>query len=640
MQQVIQQSYSFDGFTLDLARGCLLGGDQQEIKLRPKSFMTLKYLVENNGRLVGKDELIEAVWPDTAVTDNSLVQCLKEVREALGDKAQQYIKTVPRRGYIFTNLNGTVRSEPVGFVETVEGIRVVIDEQIQSPGSGWQADHHSSSSISRTRWTSRKRLLVLSLLALGLVVPTVYFLVPSKLARPNKIAILPFRSLGDNEDEKYLGLGIADTLITRLGSTEEILVRPTSAIQKYTLSTQDSLVAGREQEVDAVLEGSVQKLGDEVRITVRLIKVADGSTLWAYKSSERSANLFAVEDLISEKLANELELKLTGEQKQRLAKRYTDNTEAYKLYAKGVFLRNQMNEEALQKSIECFRQAIELDPNYALAYAGQASSISPLAYFKYIPIREAERRNRSLIAKALELDDKLPEAHASLAEFKLFIEWDWSGAEKEFKRALELNPHDQLSLLLYPDLLLFKGQPEEAVTMSRSAFEMDPLSPRTAKALAHVYYYAGKYDQALEQSKKTLELFPNYRMIFLGPIYEMKGMHDQSIEGYLQTEKNWGQTAANIATLRRAYAEAGWRGYWQKRLELLMIEAKEKPVPPLHFATIYARLGDKDKAFEWLEKTYHEHDMALPLLIMDPVWEAFHSDPRFTNLLQRMRLTS
>lgn len=627
MQQVIQQGYSFDGFTLDLARGCLLGGDQQEIKLRPKSFMTLKYLVENNGRLVGKDELIEAVWPGTAVTDNSLVQCLKEVREALGDKSQQYIKTVPRRGYIFTNLNGSVRSEPVGFVETVEGIRVVIDEQVQPR-------------TSRTTWTSRKRLLALPLLALGLLAPAVYFLAPSKSPRPNKIAILPFRSLGDNEDEKYLGLGIADTLITRLGSTEEILVRPTSAIQKYTLSTQDSLVAGREQEVDAVLEGSVQKLGDEVRITVRLIKVADGSTLWAYKSSERSANLFAVEDLISEKLANELELKLTGEQKQRLARRYTDNTEAYKLYAKGVFLRNQMNEEALQKSIECFQKAIELDPNYALAYAGQASSISPLAYLKYIPIREAESRNRSLIAKALELDDTLPEAHAALAEFKLFIEWDWSGAEKEFKRALELNPHEQLSLLLYPDVLLLKGQPEEAVNISRSAFEIDPLSPRTAKGLAHVYYYAGKYDQALEQSKKTLELFPDYRMIFLGPIYEMKGMHDQSIEGYLQTEKNWGQSAANIEALRRAYAEAGWRGYWQKRLELLMIEAKVKPVPPLRFATLYARLGDKDKAFEWLEKTYNEHDMTLPLVKVDPVWETLHSDPRFTSLLHRMRLTS
>lgn len=634
MQQVIQQSYSFDGFTLDLARGCLLDGDRQEIRLRPKSFMTLKYLVENNGRLVGKDELIEAVWPDTAVTDNSLVQCLKEVREALGDKSQQYIKTVPRRGYIFTNLNGTGRSEPVGFVETVEGIHVVIDEQVQ-----WQADHHSSSSISRTRWTSRKTLLALPLLALGLIAPTVYFLIPSKPARPNKIAILPFRSLGDNEDEKYLGLGIADTLITRLGSTEEILVRPTSAIQKYTLSTQESLVAGREQEVDAVLEGSIQKLGEEVRITVRLIKVADGSTLWAYKSSERSANLFAVEDLISEKLANELELKLTGAQKQRLARRYTDNPEAYKLYAKGVFLRNQMNEEALQKSIECFRKAIELDPDYALAYAGQASSISPLAYLKYIPLREAESRNRSLIAKALELDNTLPEAHASLGEFKLFFEWDWSGAEKEFKRALELNPREPLSLLLYPDLLLLKGQPEEAVTISRSAFEMDPLSPRTAKALAHVYYYAGKYDQALEQSKKTLDLFPNYRMIFLGPIYEMKGIHDQSVEGYLQTEENWGQPAANMAALRRAYAEAGWRGYWQKRLDLLMIEAKGKPVPALHFATLYARLGDKDKAFEWLEKTFNERDMALPLVKVDPVWETLRSDPRFTNLLQRMRLT-
>lgn len=566
MQQLVQQSYSFHGFTLDLTRGCLLGGNHQEIKLRPKSFMTLRYLVENHGRLVSKGELIDAVWPDTAVTDNSLVQCLKEVREALGDKSQHYIKTVPRRGYIFTDLNGS--------------------------------------------------------------------------ARPQKIAILPFSSLSNNENEKYLGLGIADTLITRLGTTEEIIVRPTSAIQKYTLTNDDSLAAGREQGVDAVLEGSVRKFGDEVRITVRLIKVADGSTLWAYKSSERAANVFAVEDSISEKLATALELKLTGEQKQLLGKRYTDNTEAYQLYAKGVFLRNQMTKEALQKSVACFQKAIELDPNYALAYAGQASSISPLAFLKFMPRQEAEARNRSLITKALALDDSLAEAHAALAEFKMFIEWDWAAAERAFKRAFELNPHEQLSRLLYPDLLLFKGQNEEALTMARSTFEMDPLSARTAKALAHVYYYTGRYDQALEQSKKTLELFPNYRLIFLGPIYERMGMYKQAIEGYLETEENWGLPTANIAALRLAYTQAGWQGYWQKRLDLVMAEAERMSVPPLTFASLYVRLGQKDKAFEWLEKAFNDHDMALPLVKVDPEWETLHSDARFTKLLLRMGFDS
>ncbi len=592
MQQFSQEIYSFNEFTLDLVRGCLVGGNRQEIKLRPKSFATLRYLVQNNGRLVSKDELIDAVWPDTAVTDNSLVQCLKEVREALGDKSQQYIKTVPRRGYIFTNVNRTQAPGSVQYIENDEGIRAV------------------------------------------------YVLAPSTSLRPRKIAILPFKSLSGDENDKYLGLGIADTLITRLGTAGQIVVRPTSSIQKYASTDQDSITAGREQQVDAVLEGSIQKSGDKVRVTVRLLSVADGSTLWAYKSDENFGDLFTIEDSVSEKLASTLAFKLTGEQRQRLAKRYTDNTEAYQLYAKGVFLRSQMNQEALQKSVECFKRAVELDPNYALAYAGQASSISPLVYLGLMPFHDAESLNRSLINKALDLDNSLPEAHAAFAEFKLFMEWDWDGAEREFKRALELNPNDSLTLLLYPDLLLIKGRTEEALAMSKVGFDLDPLSARTGKALAHTYYFAGKYDEALEQSKKTLELFPNYHFIFLGPIYEQKCMHDQSIAGYLESEERWGLSPTAVATLRQAYATSGWAGYWRKRLELAEEEAKERPVGPVSLAQLYARVGDKDKAFEWLQRAYDLHDMSLTLIKVDPVWQNIRFDARFNDLLQRLRLRS
>ena len=634
MREVIKQSYWFDEFTLDLVRGCLLGVDQQEIKLRPKSFATLKYLVENNGRLVTKDELIEAVWPGIAVTDNSIVQCLKEVREALGDKSQHYIKTVPRRGYIFTKLNGHSRpasAELVESVENAERIRLVSDRQrepIEAP-----------SESAATKLIGRKSLVVLSLIILGLIAPALYFLVPSKSPRPQKIAVLPFKSLSRDENDKYLGLGIADTLITRLGSTKEIIVRPTSSIQKYDSGDQDSIAAGREQQVDAVLEGSIQKSGDKMRVTVRLLNVMDGSTIWTYKSDEDFVDVFALEDSVSNKLVNALALNLTSQDKQRLAKHYTGNTEAYQLYAKGVFLRNQMTEEALLKSIDCFRKAIELDPQYALAYAGQASSISPLAFFGFITMREAESRNSQLITKALEIDSALAEAHAAQGEFKLFIEWDWAGAERAFKRALELNPNEQLTHLLYPDLLLLKRQTAEAIAMEEKAFEKDPLSARTGKALAHVYYYAAKYDQALEQSKATLDLFPNYRMISLGPIYERKGMQDEAIKEYLRSEEQWGLSSINVTALREAYAATGWRGYWQKRLALLKSEAEHKPVSQLQFAELYARLGDKEKAFEWLEKSYNNREMALIFVKVDPTWESLHSDPRFASLLQRMGLS-
>jgi DNA-binding winged helix-turn-helix (wHTH) protein/tetratricopeptide (TPR) repeat protein len=567
--------YLFDDFALDLTRACLLRAGRG-VKLRPKSFETLKYLVTHNNRLVSKEELMQAVWPDTFVTDDSLVQCLRDARRALGDEQQRYIKTVARRGYIF-------------------------DAEVIESGPATQSAIYTE-------------------------------------ARPlvRSIAVLPFKPLTAAASDDYLGLGMADTLITKLSSLRQIVVRPTSAVRRYGAPDQDPLAAGRELGVEAVLDGSIQRSGEKVRVTARLVKVEDGASLWAYKSDEHWVDIFALQDSISEKVAEALALNLTGEEKRRLAKRYTENPDAYHLYIKGVFLRNQMTEEGLKKSIEFFQQAVELDPKYALAYTGQASSYSPLAFLGHIPVSEAEFKNRSLIMKALELDETLAEVHAALAEFKLFIEWDWEGAEREFKRAIELNPSEPMAQLLYPDLLLIKGRREEAIAMSKLALENDPISPRTGKALAWVYHFAGQYDQAIEQYNRTRELYPNYSLINLGPSYERKGMYEQAIKEYLDAETRWGMPAGEVTALRQAYAAAGWRGYWQKRLELAKAEAERKPVQAIFLAELYARLGENDQALEWLERAYRERDMSLIFLNLDPNWESLRPDPRLQNLLRRM----
>jgi tetratricopeptide (TPR) repeat protein len=400
----------------------------------------------------------------------------------------------------------------------------------------------------------------------------------------------------------------------------------------------DTLSAGREQRVDTVLEGSIQRSSDKVRVTVRLMNVMDGSTLWTYKCDESCADMFAMEDAISEKLAGALSIRLTGEKRQRLAKRHTENPEAHQLYIKGVFFRNQMTEEALKKSIEYFQKAIQLDPRYALAYAGQASSYSPLAYLGLITVAEAELTNRKLIMKALELDSTLAEVHGALAEFKLFIEWDWEGAESAFKRAIELNPSEQLAHLLYPDLLLIKGRSKEAITLSKLALENDPLSPRTGKALAWVCFYAGQYDQAIEQFNKTRELFPTYGPINLGPSYEAKGMYDQAVKEYLDAESRGGMRAEEITTLLQAYEESGWQGYWRKRLELIKTQAKERPVPAALLAELYARVGENAMALDWLERAFEMREMSLVLLKVDPKWISIRSEPRFREILHRLRL--
>ncbi|HKQ80289.1 MAG TPA: winged helix-turn-helix domain-containing protein [Blastocatellia bacterium] len=647
-QRPFHQSFSFDDFTLDLSRACLLCAGQEK-RLRPKSFETLKYLIANNNRLISKEELMKAVWPDTFVTDDSLVQCLRDIRRALGDEQQRYIKTVARRGYIFDAevIEHSSETPSAVFTEQVGGVRVVIEE------IGEQSDHQErtraipSTGFSASpfgRWRMSRKSLVFSIPLLGLVIALSYFWVSSSAKRTETkpqvrtIAVLPFKPLAADGGDEYLGLGMADTLITKLSNLRQVTVRPTSAVRKYISPGQDPLAAGREQRVDAVLEGSLQRSGDKVRVTVRLIDVRDGSPLWAYKCDEYCEDIFATQDAIAEKVAGALVLELTGEERRGLAKRYTENAEAYQLYIQGVFFRNQMTEEGLKKSIDYFQKAIELDPKYALAYAGQASSNSPRAYFGHIPLREAEFKNRPLIMKALELDDTLAEAHAALAELKLFIEWDWEGAEKEFKRAIELNPSGHLAHHLYGSLLMAMGRFEAAIAKMKQALDIDPLSPRTGFILGRDYYMAGQYDQAIEQYNKMREIFPGHALIELGPVYERKGMYDQAVKEYLEAYSRSGLSAGEIAALRQVYVASGWRGFWSKRLELAKAEAERKPVQASFLAELYARLGEKDQAIEWLERAYRERNMSLIFLKVDPIWESLRPDPRFQGLLRRMRL--
>ena len=662
MQQVTNQSYYFDGFVLDLRRGCLLHGTE-EVKLRPKSFATLQYLVENRGRLIGKDELVQAVWPGTAVTDNSLVQCLREVREALGDSSQHFIKTVPRRGYIFEALiEPASQGAATVYTENLEGVRIVIEEQKQNPTDravsgtedGFVLTSPHSGQIRRSKQSLR--LAVTAALLIGLVIILAYFSIlrsprrsdsgnssgkaPNAGLRVKSIAVLPFKSLSKYDGDEYLGLGMADTLITRLSGAHQIIVRPTSAVQRYASANQDSLAAGREQKVDAVLEGSIQRSGEKVRVTVRLINVEDGSPLWAYKYDEYGSDIMAAQDAISDKVADALALNLTGEEKGRLAKRYTDNLEAYNLYLKGVFFRNQLTDEGLKKSIQYFQRAIELDSRYALAYAGEASSYAPRAFLGYIPFKEAEVNSRRLITKALELDDTLAEAHTALGEFRFYVEWDWEGAEKEFKRAIELKPNEHLAHHYYANLLTARGRFEEAIAERNHALEIDPLSPRSGALLAWDYYMIGRYEDAIEQYKKIREIYPTLRLIELGPSYERKGMYEQAIREYLEAEVRAGLRPEQVASLRQAYARSGWNGYWQKRLDIATADAKRQPVQAVLLAQICAHLGKKDQALQFLERAYEDHDMPLVFLNVDPVWEGLRAEPRFQDLLRRIRLMS
>jgi len=621
----------------------------EQIKLRPQTFQTLKFLVENSGRLVSKDELIKAVWPDWNASDNQLARCLSEVRLALGDEEQRYIKTVPRRGYIF---EAQVREESTAkvdslYTEQFEGVRVVIEEETEPEEGARQ------SSINRpvlpahlSRWGSSHRVLIFSLLGVGLLSIVAYLVFVSRpkhvapaASQSQTIAVLPFKPMNQSARDEFLELGMADALITKLSNLRQIVVRPTSAVRKYATQEQDPVAAGRELRVSAVLEGSVQRLDDRIRVTVQLISVADGSPLWAEKFDEKFENIFALQDSISEKIAVRLALQLTGEDLQRLNKRYTHNTEAYQLYVKGVFYRDKLNEEGLKKAVEYFEQAIKVDPNYAQAYAGLSSALGPMMFFGFLPFSEGRPRMLTAETKALELDGTLAEAQNESGVFKLYYEYDWPGGESAFKRAIDLNPNYPLAHHMYANLLGGMRRSDEAIAERKRALEIDPLSLRTNALLGFDYYIAGRYDEALEQYRKTSELDPNFPLINLGIVYELKGMNDQAIAEYLKQEARSGRTAPDIDALKAAYAASGMNGYRQEQIELLKQKAKQRPVRPLELAGLYAQLDQKPQAFEWLVIAWEDRDPRLIALNVDPEFVNIRKDPRFAIFLRRIGLT-
>jgi DNA-binding winged helix-turn-helix (wHTH) protein/TolB-like protein/Tfp pilus assembly protein PilF len=637
--------YAFDDFTVDLAAGCLLRNGR-EVKLRPKSFEALRYLVENGGRLVGKDELMRVLWPDSFVTENSLVKCMKDVRLALEDESQRYIKTVPKRGYIFTVevcKSGLATLEE-SYTDQVEGIRIVIEEEREafeekaSLNQGAEKLLPPAADSAWRRFGRNRVVQAVSLVLIGLVVALSYYMIRGRskqpvMAAPRTIAVLPFKPLvADSRDESF-EMGMADTMITKLSGLREMTVRPISAVRGYSRLDQDPIQAGREQGVDAVLDGSIQKSGDKIRVTVRFLNVHDGTQIWSYKCEQQCADIFSMQDSISEKVAGTLAHKLTGDEQKLLTKRYTDSLEAYQLYLKGRYFWEMRTEESMKRSVDYFEQAIQIDPNYAVAYAGIGHSYTALRARGYVSAAEGAQKMKEAVTRALQIDDNLAEAHTAMGTYKI-TEFDWPGAEREFKRAIELDPNYPTAHLWYGFLLQGLGRQDENLAERTRALELDPLNLEINGGVGDAYFHAGQYDKAIEQETKALELNPNFQSAhqWLGQVYLAKGMYDKAISEFQQ---GW-----NKGYLGWAYGVAGQRAEAQKTLAALLEASKQRYASPLDIAMIYIGLNDRERAFAWLEKAFDEHATYLLFLKVEPVYSGLLSDPRFQDLLRRTNLQS
>jgi TolB-like protein/DNA-binding winged helix-turn-helix (wHTH) protein/Flp pilus assembly protein TadD len=625
-QELASRSYYFDRFTLDVFRGSLFRG-REEIKLRPKSFELLRYLVENSGRLVGKEEIIRALWPDTAVTDDSLGQCVKDVRRALDDDSQTLIKTVPRRGYLFAS-EVTKSRTSAGSRAAEQGapIRLVAAEP---PAA---------------RAGSRRAVPILCMVGLGLAAALGWFFWrPRGEASPaaQTIAVLPFKTLvpdpAKQSSDARLGLGMADALIMQLSRIQGIVVRPTSAVISYMAPHQDPQSAGRNLRVDSLLEGSIQTSGDRIRVTVQLVSVRDGKPLWAEKFDEKFTDIFQLQDSIAEKVAESLRLKLTREDRERLRKRYAANPKAYQLYLEGLYFLSKTEHKT---AIGYYRQALAAEPNYSPAYAGLANCYVALGNNGTLPSNEALPLAKAAALKAVALDDTLAEAHASLGQVKSFYEWDWSGGDREFQRAVELDPSSANVRQLYAAQLACVGRLDEATAQIGRALEIDPFSPAINLRKGFILYFQHKYDQAIEQYKRTIERSPSlvFAHMQLGWCYEQKAMMREAIEALEKAKALSVDTPPVMGSLARAYGLFGRRADALKLLDELESLSTRSHVPPFWFAEAYVGLGDKDRAFQYLERGVQEHEVSTPWMKMCPLCEPLHSDPRFAGLLRRMSL--
>jgi TolB-like protein/Tfp pilus assembly protein PilF len=450
--------------------------------------------------------------------------------------------------------------------------------------------------------------------------------------------VLPFKPLGEESGDEFLSLGMADALITRLSNLQQLVVRPSSSILRYTSPDQDPLEAGRQQKVDAVLDGRIQRAADRVRVTVQLLRVQDGRQLWADKFDEKFTDIFALQDAISERVASALALQLTGSEQDRLRKRYTENAEAYQLYLRGRYFWNRRTAESLQKGIEYFTQAIEKDSRYALAHAGLADSFIILGNFGLLPPNEAYPKARAAAEQALKVDPDLAEAQVSLAFVKSLFERDWPGAEAGFRRAIELNPNYGPAHQWYGVSLAGAGRLDEAVAELKRAQQVDPLSLTINAVVGWMLYLARDYDRAIEQEKLVLEMDTNFALAhrYLGLAYEQKGMYTEAISEFQKAKSLSGARPLDAGSLGHAYAVAGRAAEARQVLKEVNERSPQVYFPALDVGLIHLALGEKDLAFEWLEKAVQERSPWLTHLRVDPRFDPLRSDPRFTTLLNRI----
>jgi TolB-like protein/DNA-binding winged helix-turn-helix (wHTH) protein/Flp pilus assembly protein TadD len=619
----------FGLFELDIRAGELRKRGVR-VSLQGLPLQVLTVLLENPGHIVTRDELRARLWPaDTFVDfDHSLHNAVARLREGLGEDANnpRFIETLPRRGYRFI---GPV--DPPVTPQTAMPPTVPYD--VASRSRLW-------------RWIAPAVLALVAVPAilvgfnLGGVRSRLFGRPPA--AQLDSIAVLPLKNLSDDREQDYFADGMTEALITDLGKVGALRVISRTSVMRYKNTKKSLPEIARELQVDALVEGTVVRSGDRLRITANLVQASPERHLWAESYERDLRDVIALQNDVARTITQQIQVKLTPEEHVRLSASHTVDPEAYKLYIKGRYFWVKRNRESFDRAMDYFQQAIDRDPTYAAPHSGLADCYvlfgSSFDVGGLAP-NEVQPKAKAAVLRALELDSSLSDAHNSLAYLKLTYDWDWQGAEEEFKRSLELNPGYAHGHHWYAHLLLSSGRRDEALAESNRALELDPVSPIINLHLGWHYLYTRQYDRALDQLAKTLELDPSYALAhwYRGLAYEQKKLYPDALREMDKAKELLPGNLGVQSDIGHVYAVSGDKRAAERLIARLRDESSAgRYVNPYEVALIYVGLGQNKQAFEWLDKAYRGHSDMLIYLNVDPRLDSIRSDSQFRALVRRV----
>jgi DNA-binding winged helix-turn-helix (wHTH) protein/TolB-like protein len=623
--------YEFGKFVLDPEEKTLFS-EGSPVHLPSKEFATLLYLVEHNGRALTKDEMISAIWKDAFVEESNLPKQISRLRKLLNENGQQLIETLPKHGYRFS-------AELRRAIPQIQEPAIIEKRTVRRVTFAYENDTATApsplalSAAPPSRLFTSSRLAVVSVAALVLLAAGWYWMDRTRGGgKINSIAVLPLRSLGSDEDGKALGLGLADALITKLGSTRQVVVRPTSAVARIAGDT-DPIETGRNLNVDAVLEGTIQQADGKLRVNARLLRTSSGEQIWSETFDEESGRIFALQDALSTKIAKTLSFELSKADRDKMLRRGTENAEAYEKYLRGRYYQSQNTPDGLARSLEFYEQAIALDAAFAEAYAGIADSNCILFNFGLRTEAETMPKAREAVDRALKLDPDMPSAYASLAFIQFLSDGDWADAEKSLQHALSLDPNSADAYLRYGYFLINVGRFDESLEKLNRARELNPLSPIVQADIGLAYLCGRRYPEAIVQLEKVAADNPRFSIAhwFLGSAYEAAGDPNKALASNLRAMQIEGETEL-AERIGKAVETGGVDAANRLWFEETVAQRKTGAATSLEVAQRAATIADREQTLYWLERAVKERDSTLAGVKYLAKYDFVRGDPRFLAL--------